>query len=304
MMLAEGGADRLQLRLSDELSHEPRDWVVIASLERIADDQAITLEPDLAMRLEGARDADHSLLSGMGECARCAYDTVSCQLNGAMICGLGINLTPVGDVAGLTRAGVAYAKGEPVDRLDAGLSAVGLTATALVVASGGTSISIKLGAGFLKFAHLTGRMPVAVTRALRRAGADGIDWAALPAVRSTGDLGRIVRMDALRPAALAAGDMGRIAAKAGPQQALHLLEGTENLGDVRRVALASDSLTDRTAGYFEIFGKSRILRVTARLADEVIGAIFAAIGIAGAALSALASGAGSMLTRRLRRHLR
>ncbi len=99
-----------------------------------------------------------------------------------------MNLTPLGDLVALTREGANYVAGSPVDQVDVGIAFVGLAATGLVLASGGSSLTVKAGASLLRVAHRTGRLAPEVLAVFRRAFAFGIDWARLPAVRSADDL--------------------------------------------------------------------------------------------------------------------
>ncbi|WP_051201579.1 hypothetical protein [Paracoccus aminophilus] len=300
--LGDAPQPRLEAALSEELANDPRDWIVINSLTEIATAQGITLSPELQTRITETYDADHSILHTAGSCARCAWNSASCELNTAMICGIAVNLTPIGDIAGISRAGIAYASGEEVDQIDATLSVVGLGATGLALASGGSSLTVKAGAGFLKFAHLAGKIPVGLTRILRRAAAEGIDWAALPAVRGISDLRGVVRMDALRPAVDLASATGEMVARTGPRQGLYLLGKTDDLNDLRKMARASDALGEQTAGYLKLAGKSKFLRLTLRVTHEAFQVLAGLVGWLAALVSAQISHLLARTNRRLRRY--
>jgi hypothetical protein len=58
------------------------------------------------------------------------------------------------------------------DDLDLVLSVVSLSATLLAVTTGGSSLTLKAGAGFLRVAHLTGNIPGVVARFVRRVTLD------------------------------------------------------------------------------------------------------------------------------------
>lgn len=164
-------ADQISLEqaLRSELDSEPRNWVVIDSIESIADRRSIALNETIKEDLDLARSADHSLLKTAAECARCALDSSSCQLSKAMACGTAVSMTPIGDVAGIAKAGSDYWNENEVDQIDAALSVIGLGATAMSFGTAGSSLTVKAGAGFLKFAYLTGNIPPSIIRTLRTA---------------------------------------------------------------------------------------------------------------------------------------
>jgi hypothetical protein len=95
----------LEEAIGSELTTEPRNWVVINSLLEIAVNRAIPLSEVIQEDLENADASDHSFFSTTKECVGCAWDTSSCQLAKSMACGLTVNMTPIGDVAGIARAG-------------------------------------------------------------------------------------------------------------------------------------------------------------------------------------------------------
>jgi hypothetical protein len=227
-------------------------------------------------------------------CAACAYDLRACGLGPELVCGVGVNLTFVGDMLSLGREGTAYLRGLPVDQVDVVLSVVGLGATALVVATGGTSYTLKAGAGFLKIAHRTGRLAPDVTRVFTRAFSEGVDWARLA---RGGKLADAARMDALRPALALADDLGAMQARLGTGAALHVLRQADTASDVRALTRASRALGPRSVAALEVLGKSRVLRLGLRWADEV----WQMLAGLGAALSALGGLLGARVLRAVRR---
>jgi hypothetical protein len=203
----------------------------------------------------------------------------SCQLSKAMACGLTVTMTPIGDIAGIAKAGTDYWKGEAVDEIDAALSVIGLGATAMSVPSVGTSLIVKSGAGLLKFAHLSGNIPTPITRALRNAAREGIDWTGLRAVRGADDLKSVIRMDALTPVRNAATSIGEIAKRSSVDQGLYLLRISENVPELRSISRVAEVWKDETAGFLKLVGKNRVVRTTLRLADEVYALAFGLVGM-------------------------
>ncbi|OUD08926.1 hypothetical protein BVC71_09410 [Marivivens niveibacter] len=270
--------------LIEELVQEPRNWVIIDSLELIASNAALTLEPETTAALEAAKEQDQSLLALGRECASCMWSADNCELSIAMACGLAVNLTPIADITGLTRAGIAHSQGNEIDQVDVLLSIIGLSVTAisLVAARSPATIksgaTIKAGAGFLKFAHTTGQLPPAISRILVNAAREGIHWHRLKNVRSIDDLEQVKNMRALEPAVEAISDIGTLLSDTNPTQALYLISQSDNVTELQRTTKVSQILGTETAGYFRIFGKSRILRTTFKFTDGVLGVL---LGLAG-----------------------
>lgn len=280
-------------RIEAGLGQSPRDWVVLDGLAELAAEQDVVVPPDLAARFEALRAEDHGWMALGAGCASCAWDLRSCDLSAVLACGVAVNLTVVGDVVALTREGGNYLAGSPVDQVDVAISFVGLAATGLVLVSGGTSLSVKAGSALLRVAHRTGRLAPGVLRVFRRAFAQGIDWARLPAVRGADDLAALARPGVLRPAVALAEDMGRMSARLGTGPALHVLGRMDDPAQVARAARAADSLGPRTVGALEVLGKNRFLRLTLRAADEVVAVLAGAF----AALTSLAGLLGPALAR-------
>jgi len=273
------GQPALEEAIGIELASEPRNWVVINSLRKIAENREVHLSVEIQEDLENADASDNSFQNIATECVMCAWDMSSCQLSKAMACGLTVTMTPIGDIAGIAKAGTDYWKDEAVDEIDAALSVIGLGATAMSVPSVGTSLIVKSGAGLLKFAHLSGNIPTPITRALRNAAREGIDWTGLRAVRGADDLKSVIRMDALTPVRNAATSIGEIAKRSSVDQGLYLLRISENVPELRSISRVAEVWKDETAGFLKLVGKNRVVRTTLRLADEVYALAFGLVGM-------------------------
>jgi hypothetical protein len=227
----------------------------------------------------------------MRRCAICTYDLRTCALGPELGCAILVHLTALGDLVSLTRASEALARGDEVDQVDVTLAFVGLGATGLVVLSGGTFYTVKLGAGFLKVAHRTGQMSAPLRRVLQRGFREGVDWARLPAIRKTDDLRQVARMDALRPALEVTEAMGMMRAQLGTRGALYLVGHVDTVSDARRMANATQALGPRSVGTLELLGKQRFLRVGVKIPRLAIEAFLglmvmlsAALGLVGSAI--------------------
>jgi hypothetical protein len=277
--------------LDARLAETPRNWHVIDALQA----EGTALPPDLQSRIAAARAQDFSLGAKWRACWACSYDLSQCTLGPDLACGLGVNLTFAGDLLVLGREGLALSQGTEVDGLDVTLAFIGLGATALVVVSGGTSYTVKAGAGLMRVAHRMGRLAPDLRRVYTRAFRDGVDWAAL--ARGT-PLLRATRAEALTPALRLTDDLGAMQARLGPRATLHLLGAAETVPEARAMARAARTLGPRSTAALEVFGKSRFLRLGLRMSDEVLAA-FAGLGAAVAMLGSMVAGRALRLLRRL-----
>lgn len=291
--------ERIAARLTELLAEEDRNWIAIRAVEGVAAERGIPLPPALADRIAAAWAADSGFLARARDCAACAYDPAECTLSATLICQAPMIVTPAGDVAAVANEGFAYATGGEVDEINLALGLVGLGATGLVVATGGTSMTLDAAAGVARLAHRMDLMSAPLRASLRSAAREGVDWAALPAARSTDALRATIRGDRLAPLAAIVADTGRIAARTDTATALHLLRHVDDAADARRIANATEVLGPRAVGRMEVLGKSRFLRATVRLSNLALELV---AGLVGLMLSA-ASLAGSMLSNAVLRGL-
>lgn len=302
MMAREATPERLAARIEKRLVEDPRNWVVLKALREVAAERALPLPDDLRDRLAEAEARDERMATGLKACMACFWNTATCSLGNVLVCKAPEVLTPLGDVAGLARAGVAQATGGDLDEVDLGLSVVGLGATALTLGTGGSSYMVKLGAGTARVAHgmkiLSPRLTATGAEALRR----GVDWAALPAIRSAEDIARAMHPERLAPVAAVVAYLGRISRATGPAESLHLLRYVDEAAEARQLARASEALGAKTVGRVEMLGKGRLLRSTLRLSEHgwrLSAALLAFAATLAAFVGGLAQAWGLRLLRRL-----
>ena len=291
-------------RLDALLAEAPRNWLAIEAVEEIAAERALPLPDDLIAQREAAWEQDSGLWLGATKCARCMWSAAECELSALLICRAPVDLTPVGDIAGVIRGGSNYALGREVDQVEVILSAIGLGAVGLALVTGGSSLTIKAGAGFAKTAKSMNRLPEALTTPLTRAFREGVDWARIGSVRTADDLTRLMRPEVLRPAVAILDDTGRLTRNTSVLAGLHLMKHVDSPKDMAALARASDALGPRTVGTLEILGKSRVLRATMRLADEVWSLVAGLAGMLAALVGLFWSALTSAVLRRLRRAAR
>lgn len=287
----------LGARISARLEESPRNWVALEGLMALVDAQGLDLPEPVVRAYTVAHAQDHSFAARAQSCAACAYDLRACTMGADLACGLSVNLTVAGDILSLSRESGAYLRGAPVDQLDVTLSFIGIGATGLAAMTGGSSYTLKLGAGLMKTAHRMGRLSPGFGRVYARAAREGIDWARVPAVRNGDDLARLARAPALRPALELTEALGTVQARTGMRGALHLVGYVDDVSDARRMAQATRALGPRSVGAFELLGKSRFLRTGLRLSQIVLEALAVLVAALLAALALVAN----MLLRAMRR---
>jgi hypothetical protein len=257
----------LRPRLADAVADDDPDRVTL--LLDLADSRALSLPADERARAEALIAAHDGTLATVADCGSCAVDIASCR-SVALIsaCALPFELSPLGDVTALGRAGTNWITGSEVDEIEAGLAAIGLTATAATLASGGTSLTVKYGATVLRLARRLGALPPGMARAIRAAAVAGDGGAAL---------GRI------------AGDIGRLRDATSTAETLTLLRLADTPGDLTRLARIAEAAGPDTRRAVEVMGKARTLRVASRLSDAVLGVLGLAAWLAAQAAALLGS---------------
>ncbi|MCC5991245.1 MAG: hypothetical protein JJT99_01865 [Rhodobacteraceae bacterium] len=299
VLLREATPAALGEAITDRLQAAPRNWVALEGLVGLAQAQGVALAPDVQAAYDTARAQDFGALARSRACASCAYDLRQCTMGADLGCGLAVNLTVAGDVLSLSRESAAYLRGDPVDQVDVTLSFIGIGATGLVIATGGSSYLVKAGSGLLKVAHRMGRLTPDLRGVYARGFRQGVDWARLPGIRNADDLATITRPEALRPAMQVSEHLGAVNRQIGARATLHVVAHIDSVSDAQRMARATAALGPRSVGALELLGKSRFLRVGLRLADHIWGLISGIVAAVMAALGLIWSRLLRMLRRRI-----
>ena len=211
------------------------------------------------------------------DCGICAYDLTTCpSLTLMASCALPVELTPLGDVNALRRAGFDYLSGGAVDQLDLGLAIVGLGATALTVATGGTSYTLKAGATVLRVARRMGTLSPAFLGELSALARVPIRADALPAFLR-GEAGLDAVTDTAQLAALGGvmADLGRVVRQTSVPETAALLRHVDSSRDAARLADLADAAGPDTRRVVEVLGPNRAFRATVRLSDAALAAAIA-----------------------------
>ena len=304
MLAAAATPELLQAHVANRLAEDPRNWLALDALIDLAAERKIGLPPSLSAAIEIAREDDHGYYSQITSCAQCAYDPALCSLEQVMVCQAPVALTPIGDIAGTARAGVAYASGGEVDQIDLALSTVGLGATLAVVVSGGSSGVLKAGAGLAKLARKMGRLSPRLVEMAMTAARRGIDWAGLPSVRSMDELRAVVRSEEFAPLTATLLDLDRLRMATDATTALHLLPMVDDAADARRLAVAAEALGPKLVGRAEILGKARLFRASYRMSKAAWGLATGWIALMVSLAGLIGHGLQSMAFAALRRMAR
>lgn len=186
-----------------------------------------------------------------------------------------------GDIRDAGREGLKFARGEDVDELILGLSAVGLAVSAGTYATLGASLPVRIGISLVKVARHTGRLSASLARSFTRAVRESVDFTALrrlaasPAAVDGAALKALVRGDRAAGLTRMLSDAGRIQAKAGTRAALEGLKVAEGGRDLSRVARLADAKGAQTLAILKTLGRGAIA-ITGALFHLIWGAIVAA----------------------------
>ena len=291
-------------RLGALLRETPRNWLAIEAVEGIAAERGLILPADLMAARKALWDQDSGVLAVTGDCLSCAWDIATCSLSNALICNAPVTISPLGDVVGVSKAGLAFAAGGDVDELDLALSVVGLAATATFIVSGGGSGVVKAGAGLIKTARGMRLLSGGLETTLLTAARAGVRWDALLRWDTISDPARLLRPAAIRPLTAIAADLGRVNARMDPARTLHLLRYIDTSADARRIAHAAEVMGPRVVGRLEFLGKARFMRLGLRFSRLTTAVMGSLIGVLTSAALLVGSVVQGMFWRGLKGGLR
>ena len=300
LMAQAATAEAIEARLRERLKEEPRNWLALDALIDLAQERDIVLAAAVLAEVGQHRDDDFSYLNLMQSCAVCAFDVAQCSITEFMLCQGPVAMTPVGDIFGVARAGTASLSGGEVDQVDLALSVVGLGATLVVIGVPVASAAVKAGAGLAKSAWKMGRLSPRLVAVATKAVKEGVNWSALPGVRTMDDLTMALRPAKFTELTETMVDLDRLWGATDATTALHLLPLVDNADDARHLANVAEALGPKVVGRAEILGKARLVRVALR----VTGMAWALLSTAMASMVCLASLLTCLLEGRFRRGLR
>lgn len=273
-------ADWLIPRLADATARDRPDDIILYL--DLAKEHHVSLPGTLIEEAQDVVAAHEGKLATAKDCAICAFDITQCSsltLIGA--CAMPVEMSPVGDVTALGRAASAWASGDEVDTLDAGLALVGLAASGLVIVTGGESAVAKAGATFLRVGRKTRALSARMVSALWEMVSGLIYWDRIPAVLSRkAPLESAVDGVMMARLTTAAKDVGRIARNTSTGETLDLMRHADTVEDLGKIARVSDVAGKDTRKVMTVLGRDAF-RLLLRVSDLAA----AAIGLVGLVLA-------------------
>ena len=244
-------------------------------------------------------DRETGIVAKARHCSACLADAAECRTPAVfVVCNVPVELTPIGDVRTLIGAGSDAVSGEPVDRIDVTLAAVGLGATALAPLTGGSSVTIKFGATVLKVARKMGRLGKGIGRILAKANRIPIRWNKMDEFVKSRKLSAITDVRHLDEIGEIAGKIGTVSKHTDPADAIFLLKHVNNGKDAAKLAKVSKVAGKRTRGTVEVLGLERAGAAIKRLSNLFILTVGLLVALAGQ-LVALAMPISLHLLRRI-----
>lgn len=259
-------ADSATVAISDALARGEADEA--AAVLRLAEARGIEVSSNLATRVAEAEEA----ADGWSACLACAIDPDDCpDLTRVAACNLPLEMTPVGDLNAVRRALVDYLAGRDIDRVDLSLGVVGLAATAAVVGSGGSSVTVKAGASGLRVARRVGAVSAPLMAEITAIARQSLRLdRAREVVFGAGRMADLIEPVAAARLAGVASDVGRLTSRMPVGDAFALLKRAETTEDLTRIARVAETAGPETRGAFALLGTARTLRLTHRLTDLAI----------------------------------
>lgn len=252
-----------------------RDYDRLGLILDLANERGVGADPMLLSQIAAFAAEAERPSAALAACARCAYDIAACRsVADIAACAVPVELSPLGDLNALRRAGVDAAAGREVDRFEAGLALVGLAATGMAPASGGASLTVKAGASLLRLARRMGAITPPLLRTLHDITDIPVDWGRLPSVLSgqsalheVTDVAKLDRLSGF------AGDVGRIRDATSSADTLVLLRYIDTSDDARSLARVAEIEGDGTRATMFALGKSRAFRTLNRLSRLALTAL-------------------------------
>lgn len=174
------------------------------------------------------------------------------------------DFTVVGDVRDLHREYNHYKAEEPVDKLVATLSGVGIGLTALTIGTIGSSAPAKVGVSVVKMAKKTRQLSAPFQKQLLSLGSKVFNWDNFIKVTKSGEgMKNVLKAaklsyhpKAIKPLSNVAGQVSQIRKSTSVSDTLHLLKYVDNTKDLRNLEKVTLKHGKKTKGYFLLLGKT------------------------------------------------
>ncbi len=223
------------------------------------------------------------------------------------------DLTLAGDIRDLSQEGGKMVAGEPYNELLLGLSVVGIGVTGTTIATGGTTLTGRVGVSLMKVSVKAGTLTADFTRTMGRLVGDAVNMPLLRRTLQSVDMtntratreamqaySRNIRGAELFPVMNRMNDM-RLSA--GAPEAVRMMRYVDTTEDLTDVATLSQRLGRKTRGVMSATGKTalRAFKVTLNLAEWILRNILAFASWLGSLVTMAFGRRGFGLVRLLRR---
>lgn len=257
--------DRLAQEIGAALEAEDLDRIDM--LLPVAARVGVSPDVEQAELIAALREEKDSVWGKVEACGICAADIANCpSLQMLAYCGIPLELTPIGDLNALRRAGGNYFSGADVDAVEVTLAAVGLAATGTLALTGGTSATVKAGATALRMGRRLRTLTPSFLDELARLADPAMLRRLVSGAGEAADTARLARAETV------AGDVSRVVRNSSMTDGVLLLRHVDSAEDAARLARVSDVAGSETRGVMEVLGKSRTFRTLVRLSDHAFAA--------------------------------
>jgi hypothetical protein len=252
-------------RTEIEKALDAGDPELAASFLELARDRGITVDPQLAARVEAANAPSAQVVRAAASFGNGLITGAPDDLAGLAGTATG-DLFVFGDVRDAVREGAHLARGEPADELILGLAGAGILVTAATYASLGAGAPERIGLSFVKAARRTGRLAAPVAEWMTRSVREVVDTKAFgvamskASITAPGEALRLardaVKVDRAEGVVTMMRDVGRVRAKAGTGAALEGLKLSEGPRDVARLARLAETKGGKTRAILKLVGRA------------------------------------------------
>lgn len=277
-------APELERRLQVALAQDPIAWTEIDLNLKLAERLKLSPEPATLTDITQQRREARQPLAMLGACWQGLFALeVGHSVTEASCAGLS-EVTSIGDVKSLLRAGAAYASGQPIDRFDLSLGVAGLVLTGATLVSAGSAAPAKVSVATLKVAKRARVLSPGLQRVLQRRLARSIklDEALQGLSKELGRgvfasgaslqsralrlIERSVDPKAFQRLADDLADLGVSLQRVGPKAALYTLRFVGSGQDIARLKRFSAALGKETPEVLSVLGRGgyRLLVKTSR----------------------------------------
>lgn len=254
--------EKVEQRLHQALMEKPTDWLVIDLMQEYAQEQQFILNTALLEQIKLRDSEERGYWAAAQDCWQCISDPEECPISFAQTCNIVTEMTPVGDVRSLIIEYGHWQNDQEIDQLNVALSVVGLGATAAAVGTAGSSLSIKVGAGFIKAAKNAKRLNNKLTRFLVRNVTGLLDFSKVPKgwVTEPRLLKQAINPEKYQSITKLAGGVGDMLHGVGFARTIKYVNKIDDANDAAKLGRLAKVSKSRGLVALEMMGKNRLLK--------------------------------------------